>query len=65
MLLFNRKKNRMQERADAQEKKIEGVKKDFHKKVDTDLEKVRKINKVLSNGVTLQVFHAVGGKHGR
>lgn len=61
-MLFRKKQDK---NIAVQEEKIAAVKKEFNKKVDKDLEKINRINAVLSNGITLKVFNAVGGKHGR
>ena len=61
-MLFRKKQDK---RIAVQEEKIVAVKKEFNEKVDNDLEKIHRINAVLSNGITLKVFNAVGGKHGR
>mgnify|MGYP000951996815 FL=1 len=61
-MLFRKKQDK---RIAVQEEKIVAVKKEFNEKVDNDLAKIHRINAVLSNGITLKVFNAVGGKHGR
>lgn len=61
-MLFHRKQTVKQ--IDEKEKAIAEVKKQLHTNNEEYIEKINKINKVLSNGVVLQIFHAVGGKHG-
>ena len=61
-MLFRKKQDK---RIAVQEEKIVAVKKEFNEKVDNDLKKIHRINAVLSNGITLKVFNAVGGKYGR
>lgn len=63
-MIFRFRRNH-KEQIQQKEEAIAEVKKDFSKKVDRDIERLDKINRVLSNGVTLKVFHAVGGKHDR
>lgn len=52
--LFKRKSNL----ADLEKKK-------FHKNIDADIKRIKQINKVLDNGITLKIYHASGGhRHG-
>jgi|JI10StandDraft_1071094.scaffolds.fasta_scaffold858074_1 secreted Zn-dependent insulinase-like peptidase len=61
-MLFRKKQDK---NIAVKEKEIDAVKKEFNKNVDKDLERIHRINAVLSNGITLKVFNAVGGKHDR
>jgi predicted ATP-dependent serine protease len=61
-MFFHRKQTITQ--IEEKEEAIAKVKKAVHTNMDKDIQKINKINRVLSNGVILQVFHAVGGKNG-
>lgn len=39
-------------------------KRKFHKNIDADIKRVKKINERLNNGITFKIFQATGGKHG-
>lgn len=65
-MFFRKKHNKIvEDHKKYQEAEIQKVKLEIHESIDNDLRKIDKINKVLSNGITLQVFHAVGGKDDR
>lgn len=44
---------------------IDAIKARHHNDVDKDIIRIKKINKVLSNGVTLKVYQATGHKNDR
>lgn len=55
---------RKQEQAiEAKEKEIQAAKKTLHARIDKDRRSIAQLNKVLSNGVTIKIYHATGGKH--
>lgn len=45
-----------------QEKEIQHVKKEFHKDIRKTVIMQKKVNKLLSNGITLEIYHALGHK---
>lgn len=46
------------------EEQIEAIKQDFHRAINQDINRVQKMNKALSNGVSIKLYHVAGGKHG-
>jgi len=48
---------------EVQEKEIQRIKRDFHRKIDMTVKQQKKVNKILANGITLEIYHATGGKH--
>lgn len=62
MLFFHRKQTVKQ--IEDKDKAIAKVKEEIHTNSDEYIKKINRVNKVLSNGIQLEVFHAVGGKHG-
>lgn len=49
-------------RIELKEREIQKAKREFHRKIDNDRADIKKINKVLSNGITLRISHATGHK---
>jgi hypothetical protein len=45
------------------EELIKAEHKKLSKRVDRDIVNIEKINAVLRNGITLNIYHATGGKH--
>ena len=45
-----------------QEKEIQSIKKDFHKDIRKTVAMQKKVNKILSNGITFEIYQATGHK---
>lgn len=45
-----------------QEKEIQHVKKEFHKDIRKTVAMQKKVNKLLANGITLEIYQATGHK---
>lgn len=59
-MMFNFKKQ--EAKIKKQEHEIQRVKKEFHKDIRKTVTMQKKINKVLANGITLEIYHALGHK---
>lgn len=60
-MLFNFR--RRERHIDQQEQAIQAEKRKLHAKIERDIRAVERVNKVLSNGITLKIHIATGGKH--
>lgn len=54
-----------QENLEHKEVLIERKKKELVKTMDSDLEKLNRINKILNNGITLKIYLSTGDKHAK
>lgn len=62
MLFFSRKSHKeIEQDIHHKEVLIEHKKKNLHKRVDQDLNTIKKLNRVLGNGITLSIHQATGG----
>lgn len=61
-MIFNFRKRELV--IEMKEKEIQEAKKKLHSRIDRDIRSVSRLNKVLANGVTLQVYKATGGRNG-
>lgn len=53
---------RREAKIEKQEVEIQRIKKEFHKDIRKTVIMQKKINKVLANGITLEIYHALGHK---
>lgn len=60
LTLFDRIKSRIFRKSQIKDDEIEAVKKLHRKEVDRDIVMIKKLNKVLSNGITIKVYQATG-----
>lgn len=60
-MIFNFRKR--QKKIELQERVIDNAQKEHIKTVDSYIEKQQALNKILSNGVTLEIKKAIGSKH--
>lgn len=61
-MIFNFRKKELH--IELKEREIQQAKHELHKKIDNDIRNINKLNKVLSNGITLEIYKATGGRHG-
>ena len=61
MWLFKKKEKKIAEKEQA----IQIDKRKLHADMNKDIASMKRLNKVLSNGVTVEIYHAIGGKHAR
>lgn len=59
-MMFNFRKQ--EEKIQRQEHEIQRAKKEFHKDIRKTVIMQKKVNKLLSNGITLEIYHALGHK---
>lgn len=60
IFMFKKREAKIQK----QEKDITNAKKVLHRKINRDLKEQHELINILSNGITLEIKQAIGGKHG-
>lgn len=60
IFMFKKREAKIEE----QEKDIKNAKQVLHRKINKDIKKQNELIELLSNGITLEIKRAVGGKHG-
>lgn len=61
-MLFNFRKR--ERHSDIKEQLISTKQDQLTHKIDEDINAYKQLNKVLSNGITIEIKKAIGGKHG-
>jgi len=59
-MIFSFKKK--EAKIDRQEAEIQRIKKEFHKDIKKTVTMQKKVNKILSNGITFEIYQAIGHK---
>ena len=60
-MIFNFRKR--EHKVTQQEEVIDAKQRQLNRKMDKDIQAFKELNKVLDNGITLEIKKAIGGKH--